>query len=105
LNTNNFKMETVARDIHVAVRDGAVFRCRPEWNVDKAEAEIRGRFELSGGGIEDQNGALEGTDVIGNAVGDLTFVGGRDLPPSQSAIATAITQPAGKPNVGSVAFD
>jgi hypothetical protein len=92
-------METVARDISVAVREGAVFRCRPDWNVDKAEAKIRGRFELSGGGIEgieDQKGALEGTDEIGNAVGDLTFVGGRDLPSSLTAPATVITLPAGK---------
>jgi hypothetical protein len=68
----------------------------PDWDVDMAEAKIRGTYELSGGGIDDQNGALEGTDVIGNAVGELTFVRGRDLLPSHSAIATAITQPACK---------
>jgi hypothetical protein len=39
---------------------------------------------------------LGGKVLIRNAVGNLTFVGGRDVPPSQTAAATAIAQPEGK---------
>jgi hypothetical protein len=84
-----------AREIRVARRDGHVFRCRSRWTVDEAKAKIRMAYGLEFGGIHDQVGAFGETDVIGDAVGDLTFVGGRDLPPPQPAIATAITQPAG----------
>jgi hypothetical protein len=89
------KMATSARDIRVAVRGGDIFPCRPEFTVDDAVAGIREGYSLSGGYIRDQRGAMRGTDVIGDAVGDLTFVGGRDLPPSQTAPATATAQPAG----------
>jgi hypothetical protein len=91
----NKKMK-MAREVRVAVRAGEVVRCPLTWTVDNAEAKIRASFELSGGRIEDQYGVtMEGTDVIGNAVGDLTFVGGRDLPPPQPAPVTLQPQPAG----------
>jgi hypothetical protein len=78
-------MATAPREIRVVVREGAVFRCRPDWTVDEAEAKIRAKYGLKFGGTEDQVGDLKGTDVIGNAVGDLTFVGGRALPPQPAA--------------------
>jgi hypothetical protein len=84
-------MATAPREIRVVVREGAVFRCRPDWTVDEAEVKIRAKYGLEVGGTEDQVRDLKGTDVIGNAVGDLTFVGGRALPPQPAATA----QPAG----------
>jgi hypothetical protein len=88
-----FKM--AAREIRVAVRGGEVFPCDPEWDVDKAKAEIRAMYGLEYGAIRDEMKVLDGKVLIKDAVGDLTFVGGRDLPPSQTAPATATAQPAG----------
>jgi hypothetical protein len=79
----------VAREIRVAVRGGEVYRCRPDWDVNEARSKIREGSRLDGGWIEDENGMMRGTDLIGNAVGDLTFMGGRDPPPPQPAPATA----------------
>lgn len=75
------------REIRVAVRGGDVFRCDPTWTVNEAQGRIRATCGLSGGGIKDQDGMMDDDDLIGNAVGDLTFMWGRDLP------VQAMTQP------------
>lgn len=56
--------------------NGDVFRCPLDWIVKEAEERIRSRFVLQGGRIEENGIPLKETDVIGNAIGSLAFVGG-----------------------------
>jgi hypothetical protein len=70
--------DSTERDTRSCERRGGL-PLGPTWTVDEAEAGIRAMYGLEFGGIKDQNGAMKGTDVIGNAVGDLTFVGGREI--------------------------
>jgi hypothetical protein len=66
--------------IKLTVRGEAkVFPCPVDWTVKEACEEIQAIYDVSGGGIECNKVSMRRTDVIGNAVGDFTFVGGRDL--------------------------
>ena len=58
--------------------NGQGFPCPDGATVDQAEARIRSRFLLAGGGLEDQNGAvMDGNALIGTTTGALSFVGGQ----------------------------
>ena len=63
--------------------NGQNFPCRDDWSVDKAESKIRSGFLLAGGFLQDQNGALDGTVLIRDTVGNLSFVAGQ---PAQQGI-------------------
>jgi hypothetical protein len=58
--------------------NGKLFRCPVTATVDNAVANIRSRFGLVHGGLEDENGALmHGDQTIGSTCGSLSFVDGR----------------------------
>ncbi len=60
--------------------NGIIFPCPDGATVDQAKNEIRSRFLLAGGGLEDDNGALiDGTVLIRDTVGGLAFVGGQSI--------------------------
>ena len=58
------------------------FPCPVEASVDDAKNEIRSRFDLIGGGLDDATGPLVvGTASIGTTQGALIFKGGRQSVP------------------------
>jgi len=59
--------------------NGQNFPCPVGWTVDQAKNEIRSAYLLAGGFLQDQNGALLGTDLIGTTVGVVSFVGGQPV--------------------------
>jgi hypothetical protein len=48
--------------------------CSDNWTVENVINEIRSRFQLRGGGINEDGVALLSTEVIGNTNGVLLFV-------------------------------
>jgi hypothetical protein len=67
-------MSTRMRPIKVIAR-GEDYPFPIGWDADKAEKRIRNEFELSGGGLRCSGVPLSDEDKIGDAVGELTFVG------------------------------
>ena len=65
--------------------NGSIFPCPVGATVDQTNSEIRSRYLLAGGGLEDDNGALiDGTALIGATVGGLAFVGGQSIQQGKS---------------------
>ena len=65
--------------INIAV-NGSIFPCPVGATVDQAKSNIRSKYLLAGGGLEDDNGALiDGTALIGATVGGLAFIGGQSI--------------------------
>jgi hypothetical protein len=83
-------MATRTRPIKIIARDQD-FPCPIGWNVEKAEERIRKGFGLTDGWIQCNGEPMSDEDKIGDPEGDLTFVGGRDLPTQPAE------QPVGKP--------
>ena len=52
----------------------------PDWTCEEAKSEIRARFGLIFGGIDEDGIALKGTVQIGTTTGVLSFVGGQPIP-------------------------
>jgi hypothetical protein len=64
--------------------NGANFPCPVVASIDEAEKRIRSRYNLTGGGLEDANGALfNGTALISVTVGALFFIDGQQIVPTQ----------------------
>ena len=63
-----------------------VFRCPIDWTVDQAKAEIRSFYVLAGGGLQEVGVPLLGTQRIGDTVGTLSFVGGKQIQQGKSAV-------------------
>lgn len=55
--------------------DSVTFQCPTSATVDQAEARIRSRFGLLGGGLQDREGDLvDGSKAIGDTLGEVLFV-------------------------------
>ncbi len=62
------------KEIRVIV-NGAIFNCPIDWTVEEAEARIRSRYVLEGGGVEENGIPVLATAQISALAGALTFAG------------------------------
>ncbi len=59
--------------------NGKIFRCPIEWTVEQARCEIRSRYVLPGGDIEEDGVPLLGSVLIRLTSGALVFVAGQTI--------------------------
>ena len=76
-------MKMATKDITV---NGKVFSCPNDWTVNQAKTRIRSFYLLAGGGLRAGGRPLLGTKPIGETVGTLSFVGGKQIQQGKSAV-------------------
>ena len=70
----------MANKKNILVNGTISFPCPIEATIDQAKIEIRSRYGLQFGGLEDSNGALmDGSVLIGATVGAISFVAGQPI--------------------------
>ena len=55
------------------------FPCNITWTVSQAITEIRDRYGLQYGGLQDDAGALSDDILINETMGKINFIGGRPI--------------------------
>jgi hypothetical protein len=68
-------MTSTASRMNVVV-NGVDLRFRATWTVAAATNEIRGRFRIEGGGVEEDDVAVADNEILIALNGRLNFVGG-----------------------------